>query len=1472
MSVRLHRSNADFNPISLPFSTRPQQVNDDGFEVDQNETRLRHQENGTEEALVEDGEKGEDVEEVDQELGADEDVEMENIEEEEQEVLYDVEGEEENDKEPLLSISDSLVLPYSLTQTRHHHLTNLLPHIFSHPSIPSHSKPRAKPPPKGTFVYPTPPPLIHPLPNPEYHGPSLSAEPSQGESSKSQSQKKDSSDPLLNKSSNRFAKSKRANEVEWPAHETECISRCTLTIGPISYPGTEIWIGRFVEPRITLPKKERAKPGEREKKRKLLAEENIQKKPRPKKSRTSTVDGDKTPRRPQLYNKSSTPSSTSTPTPLSNVRPPPPHQSYPQNYRPPRPLQPSHRPVDTVGPSARPTLPPGIRSPGPVPPVRPSTASPHLIQLVNQAALRHAWLSSLIYKAAGSIANQAELERLGKAVARLSRGEPIEDLAPPGAPTGPPPPRTVSGPLPAIQARPPFPSASPLGNNASIPPTAPPSVTAPVVSQNNSDPSTHTSIPTSSQPSSSTRPSSPSLPAQPTITDNAPAEAEDLGPDDDVDMTGRPQVGGGPLPSDSVETPPNVPSQPTSAPSEAVLPEPVVDPALITSDSVVSHEQAVPDTTAVQQVPLEPAVEPSSAPSQPIAVHTEATLNSNITPTPVPTKSTFTSTASDPAPTGSTPTVTPKPTPRAPPVHRLPPIPPFAQPSIASAPVFSTPTPPPPHRLPTPPPPPPPKPTYPLPPPFLLLAFKEQPTEKYLIPLGMGSFVSRIGGDYVTGPRPPTPEPEPEPATQPVQVSADIKVENCNYTDTTQAIDPSTAPANAIPQSTADMPIAAAAQPAVKPSRNRTRQSLGRHAKEAPTSLIAPAGKEPTPPIEPKIPIKVEEGKKPRPTSGLPPLPGQMPPPGTVLISTIVPSGDSRWEKIDWEPLKKKLPFDNSDFWDKNPEPNVTVKQEDPENTSNQSIKPEILNLASIDLMPSEGDVQPVTIRLLDISDEVWQKMKDVIADTEKHAIESMFRNEPKLLDGVTQEINDETSKKVVQNAELAANEPRQMTATDPANPSQTYPSQPIMAVASNSVPVIPSPVIQRREIVARGLSSRILTLLRPTYLARKVSRFTELLKRVPSRLFLQNRVAPPPSQELIDATTDRWAARSYPISTKPLYLPNNDDNDEEEYDGPREIEFSPPPFDHNNNRKSKNQESQVTFELPVSYDLLDERVEQGVKNNLLNIKKRGGSKPGHKSNSIKNQEPPPQDDGKKRYGKRGFSKGICEGCGKENIKVWRKGPTGKGTLCHPCGDLFVNGKLPPLRRPGAMKLLSGEAEAEEDGNEKEASVQPDQEKQADPGNQEQSKLLGEDARDDELEQVKSDNDNAQVPLSPAISNTDQPPFVQNTTKTPAEVMNTTNITPSADPTTKIENTALSDNPAPPITGTGDKEQADVSLIPHGEKGEKAGSESSVEKSRIPFHGDEVNGAGNNDNTNPPSNDIEKYKDLVEDSEMKVDA
>jgi len=119
-----------------------------------------------------------------------------------------------------------------------------------------------------------------------------------------------------------------------------------------------------------------------------------------------------------------------------------------------------------------------------------------------------------------------------------------------------------------------------------------------------------------------------------------------------------------------------------------------------------------------------------------------------------------------------------------------------------------------------------------------------------------------------------------------------------------------------------------------------------------------------------------------------------------------------------------------------------------------------------------------------------------------------------------------------------------------------------------------------------------------------------------------------------VEATNDKWGPRAYPISTKALY---NRDGD---YDGqPISLESVAP---KRGNKRAV--EPDVTFEIPVSLDQLDEMVAE----NALKGKKGKGM------------------DGRKRTGKRWVAGTVCEGCGRGDKRVWRSGPGGPRTRGFP--------------------------------------------------------------------------------------------------------------------------------------------------------------------------------------------------------------
>lgn len=884
-------------------------------------------------------------------------------------------------------------------------------------------------------MFPTPPPPVHPLPTREYHGPrdllneaSPSATPPANPAST----------PVPPQPKGR----KRSGEPEPPAHEIECIARVTLALGPMSFHGTELWVGRFVEPRANKPKKERAKPGER-REREKKRREGIEK------ERQRTHSGP-----------------SATPKPAASVA---------------RPT------VATAGPSA-----PRMRPPAPGPAVTNRTAaSPQLIQLVNQAASRHPWLSSLIYKAAGSTANQDELERLGRAVARLSKGEAIDDLAPQrvniassevlkgkGKETAASTSHASKTSVPAV----------PGPSSLSEKPTSAP---APLLSQNTSS-STLTPV----------------VPAEKDKEDKKDDAESDW--DSEVEMKGPKQVGGGPI-----------------------------GPSTLDSAAAAS---TIPLTSTATQ----PSYAPSSVPASQAANPSVPSPVPGIVPSPIPVSA-----------------------------------------STSSAVPLS------PHA-------PPPKPNLPNPPPFLLIAFKEHPTDKFLIPLGSRSFVSRVGGDWVTS-KPPHLAPD---TTLPLGQS----LETSGNTNPTVAPQPAA-------QAAISRELQALQSSAKSSSFELEAQS---HSKRRGRTHVRPTNANSPSPAPPKVKTKpIEEPSLTTTTTTpefppLPQLPGQNPPPGTVLISTLVPA--NKWNKVDWASLGKKVPW--SEDWNSKVKAgtNENVREEEPlplplSDASSQN-HVQLLNLAAEDFLPENGPLKAITIRLGQVDDQIWGRMKDVMT--------------------------------LVDRAEIMALSA--MGVLPPAPDSITHPAD--------------DPEI------------------REAYLLHKTSLFSSLMGRTRQpRRFLHTRPSSPPAA-LVDATVDKMAPRPYPISTKPLYHVEEGDN---EMEGRRDSvrQWSPDvEFDDGLGRRKKKKTAQETvgFEMPVSLEALDERVEASAQKALLGKRGRAGGGEG----------------ARKEKQRRGIEKGICEGCAREGIKIWRRGPSGKGTLCNSCGDLFTEGKLQysDLKAPGAMKTL----------------------------------------------------------------------------------------------------------------------------------------------------------------------------------------
>lgn len=640
----------------------------------------------------------------------------------------------------------------------------------------------------------------------------------------------------------------------------------------------------------------------------------------------------------------------------------------------------------------------------------------------------------------------------------------------------------------------------------------------------------------------------------------------------------------------------------------------------------------------------------------------------------------------------------------------------------------------------------PPKPAHPLPPRFLLIAFKEAPTEKFLIPLGANSYISRVGGDYVTSPPPKPPQPSP-----PAEVKVEVKEE----------------------------PVTTAEPVTEEPVKKRTRASLAK---------AAPPPKSPTPPPEPVEQPDPTPPKK-NPYEDLPVVPGMKPSSGTVLLSTYVPVNE--WRKPDWQKLQKRLPFDNPKFVEKlkaspaTESPLPTKSPQSPKRDLRPAQKPSkppatdqegMLNLAAENFLPAEGHVEPITIRIVGLSDQNWKRFKDVMEEVEKCELETLAWAEPELNknapapepptpNDTKSPIAAATSAEPKQNAPAAA--PAVPPTTDvgsggqpaaaapaatavpaapatpaaigvqattsaaatpvataapasaapaapavsstavapgttaataapastatPAGPATTATAppgaSPAVAPASNAVSTpgaastaspasgphlpqtpaqiatpapaapatatpaaasqmtappaaatsVPSPSTPTPAPAKKVLAPEV----RETWLSRKKKHFTSLLSRVGERVFPRFRVeATIPT--ITEATADKWALRPYHMTTRPLYTRDQEAEEEGEEFVPLSPELAA------SKRGRKDPEPTVTFEMPVSLDALDERVEAGAAASLSRRGRGRGNAPVRKF-------------------RRGTAGAICEGCGKPGLKVWRRGPNGRGTREYSC-------------------------------------------------------------------------------------------------------------------------------------------------------------------------------------------------------------
>jgi len=523
----------------------------------------------------------------------------------------------------------------------------------------------------------------------------------------------------------------------------------------------------------------------------------------------------------------------------------------------------------------------------------------------------------------------------------------------------------------------------------------------------------------------------------------------------------------------------------------------------------------------------------------------------------------------------------------------------------------------------------------------LLIAFKEMPTEKFLLPLGSQSYVSRIGSSAVT-----KDLAAPGAATPTEAIKSDV---------TTGA-----------EKSTETAAVAAVETPLPASGRGRTRQSLGRSAtkptvvkKEESKSVDVPKLVElqQPPPSAPRQPVRSE----------LPPLPGISPPHGTVLLSTIIPVDD--WLRPDWDKLAQRMPFYSKAYDEAVFPPSTGMNASDtpaasastadpinvprspktrarvppsprshrridaaPQKPSERDIDPNtLLNMGAESLMPPEGNVRAVTIRLEGVDDTAWTKMRWVMDHIDGVEMKALGAARPDLLEASVTAPASPTPPAPVPTSTGG-------TSSAPARTPAPVPDSTPIPTATPSAP---------RPPVPKPFDPTLHPRLRKAYDEYRRIRVQGLLARVASRTFPKYRL--PARTDIKDALSDRWAPRKYPMSTRPLYLTSPPPEGEGEGELEEE-EIVPQP-----KRKRGQAEEEVMFEMPVSLDMLDERVEAGAKKS---VNRRVG-----KLKLGKLKEPKLTLSGRvKNVGKRSKPGMVCEGCARTDQKVWRKGPGGKGT------------------------------------------------------------------------------------------------------------------------------------------------------------------------------------------------------------------
>ncbi|KAL7424790.1 hypothetical protein Q5752_000474 [Cryptotrichosporon argae] len=351
------------------------------------------------------------------------------------------------------------------------------------------------------------------------------------------------------------------------------------------------------------------------------------------------------------------------------------------------------------------------------------------------------------------------------------------------------------------------------------------------------------------------------------------------------------------------------------------------------------------------------------------------------------------------------------------------------------------------------------------------------------------------------------------------------------------------------------------------------------------------------------------------------------PPPGTVLISTVVPS--HKYLPPDWAALSKRLPFGNPQYAE-------AIRPTGQQRSG-------ILNIAAEKFISDDAPARAITIRLEGVDDRVWRWIKAVMDEVERAELVELSRERPELLRELLLDGGEST---IASPAKDAAGDTSAATATVPSASAQS-PLSSATGSASGSSAVVTSPA------APTAAKPPFLSRLRAAYADLKRTYLSALAARAPPLRFPHFRLAAP-IPAIADVLTDKWAPRLISLSTRPLVKAS-----EVEVEGDGEVEYDyveePAP------KRRKGQDEDVAYEMPDDLGALDERVEAGVQRGP----KRGKAKV-----------------------PRGEKGAVCEGCARNDVKVWRRGPGGASTLCNACGMKYLAGELGELLAPNTKAAV----------------------------------------------------------------------------------------------------------------------------------------------------------------------------------------